>query len=70
MTLGLAVGVYAVVHVVGVYMLAASGTWRDLFGRARDVTAGSEADALAAAPEDWLANHEFWELGEVEEVAF
>ena len=71
MTLGLAVGVYVVVHIVGVYMLAVSGTWRDLFGRApKAMLSSDEAAPLAGAPEDWLANHEFWELTKVEEVAF
>ena len=71
MTLGLAVGVYVVVHLVGVYMLVVSRTWRDLFGRAPEALERSEgSEVLAGAPEEWLANHEFWELTQVEEVAF
>ena len=71
MSLGLAVGVYVVVHVVGVYMLVVSGTMRELFRRAPEtVQSSDEAEVLAGAPEDWLTNHEFWELTQVEEVAF
>lgn len=71
MTLGLAVGVYVVVHLVGVYMLVVSRTWRELFGRApAPVRSSDEAEVLAGAPEDWLDNHDFWKLTEVEEVAF
>ena len=71
MSLGLAVGVYVVVHLVGVYMLVVSRTWRDLFRRAPDLVQSSDgSEVLAGAPEEWLANHEFWELTQVEEVAF
>jgi hypothetical protein len=71
MTLGLAVGVYVVVHLVSVYMLVVSRTWRDLFGRARvPMQSSDESEVLAAVPGEWLDNHEFWELTQVEEVAF
>lgn len=52
-------------------MLVTSGMYSELFGRHRRV-----ARAVAAgqtnrdASSEWVENHEFWEMTDLEEVAF
>ncbi len=61
MTVEVAIGVYLIVHVLSVYLLRASGTWRVLFARilpAPDRT----PDPLRVAPRGWIENHSFWDL--------
>ncbi len=61
MTVEVALGVYVIVHVIGVYLLRASGAWEVLFARvlpAPDRT----PDPLRVAPRGWIENHSFWDL--------
>ncbi|WP_419917924.1 hypothetical protein [Candidatus Poriferisocius sp.] len=63
MTIGIAVGAYLVVHLLGVYLLRASGVATDLFGRFRNVPDLPEPRELA----DYTAfveTHSFWDTGE------
>lgn len=62
MTIGLVVGVYVVVHALGVYLLRASGALEDLLRRDIVIDLTTEPDPLAAAPNGWIENHEFWRL--------
>ncbi|MGY9083144.1 MAG: hypothetical protein ACKVK3_11100 [Acidimicrobiales bacterium] len=58
------------VSIVG--MLVTSGLSSELFGRHRRIARASDTSGLlqGASKTEWVENHEFWELGEVEEVAF
>lgn len=49
-------------------LLLASGVGKELFGRFQ--VRNGEKPALAEASSDWIENHDFWDLGEIEEVAF
>lgn len=52
-------------------MLTTSGMYSELFGRSRRIARAHEAARqLEIGDQEWVENHEFWELGEVEEVAF
>ncbi|MFB0901367.1 MAG: hypothetical protein QMA93_00730 [Acidimicrobiales bacterium] len=53
-------------------MLVTSGLSSELFGRHRRIARASDTSGLlqGASKTEWVENHEFWELGEVEEVAF
>ncbi|MEQ8717808.1 MAG: hypothetical protein RIE08_09370 [Acidimicrobiales bacterium] len=68
---GVIIGAYAAVNVIGVLMLALSGAFRDLFSRFSDVADLNDNGHVLRDPSgEWIENHEFWELSEVEEVAF
>lgn len=68
---GVIIGAYAAVNVIGVLMLALSGAFRDLFSRFSDVAdLHDDTHVLRTASGDWIENHEFWEISQVEEVAF
>lgn len=62
------IAVSLLVLATAVAMLWTSGVGRELFGRFAVRT--GEKPALAEAPSEWIENHDFWDLGEVEEVAF
>ena len=49
-------------------MLITSGVGRELFGRFQ--VRNGENPVLAEASNEWIENHDFWDLGEIEEVAF
>lgn len=52
-------------------MLTTSGMYSELFGRSRRIAlAHQAARELEQSDPEWVENHEFWELGEIEEVAF
>jgi len=53
-------------------MLVTSGLYSELFGRSRRIARANDSSKLLqhAGQNEWVENHEFWELGEVEEVAF
>lgn len=65
MTLGIAVGAYLVVHLLGVYLLRASGVGQDLFGRFRNVPDLPEPKQLAEFTA-FVESHSFWEAEEDE----
>lgn len=65
----LLVAVFLASALVSFAMLRASGAMGEFFGRVRP-EADAAVDALVEGSPEWIANHEFWELGEVEEVAF
>ena len=60
MTLGIAVGAYLVVHLLGVYLLRASGVGQDLFGRFRNVPDLPEPKQLSEFTA-FVESHSFWE---------
>lgn len=64
MTAQLAVGVFAVVHALSVYLLRASGAWQVLFTPVQDLRPDRTPDPLRAAPRGWIENHSFWDLSE------
>ncbi len=52
-------------------MLVTSGMYSELFGRHRRVArAAAAAQVLHEASSEWVENHEFWEITDLEEVAF
>ena len=53
-------------------MLVTSGLYGELFGRLRRIARALDTSRLLqeASETEWVENHEFWELGQVEEVAF
>lgn len=53
-------------------MLVTSGLYSELFGRHRRIARAADTSQLLqeAGETEWVENHEFWELGEIEEVAF
>lgn len=53
-------------------MLVTTGIYTELFGRhRRNARAVDTSDLLQkASKSEWVENHEFWEMDEVEEVAF
>jgi len=55
-----------------VAMLVTSGMYSELFGRHRRIARASDTSKLlqGASESEWVENHEFWELTELEEVAF
>ncbi len=62
MSIELAAGVYVLVHVMGLYLLRASGTWRVLFTRVLDLAPSKTPDPLRVAPRGWIENHSFWDM--------
>lgn len=53
-------------------MLVTSGMYSELFGRHRRIARASDTSKLlqTASDNEWVENHEFWEMTETEEVAF
>jgi len=53
-------------------MLVTSGMYSELFGRHRRIARAADTSRLlqSASESEWVENHEFWEITEVEEVAF
>lgn len=53
-------------------MLVTSGMYSELFGRHRRVARSADSSGLlqSASENRWVETHEFWEMTEVEEVAF
>jgi hypothetical protein len=53
-------------------MLVTSGMYSELFGRHRQIARAADTSKLLqdASETEWVENHQFWELGEIEEVAF
>lgn len=53
-------------------MLVTSGLYSELFGRHRRIARAADSSRLLrdAAENEWVENHEFWEMTDVEEVAF
>lgn len=62
MSFELAAGVYVLVHLMGVYLLRASGTWRVLFTPVFDLAPDKTPDPLRVAPRGWIENHSFWDM--------
>ena len=60
MTLGIALGAYLVVHLLGVYLLRASGVGQDLFGRFRNVPDLPEPKQLSEYTA-FVETHYFWD---------
>ena len=60
MTLGIAVGAYLVVHLLGAYLLRASGVSTDLFGRFRNVPDLPEPKQLSEFTA-FVETHSFWD---------
>lgn len=54
------------------FMLVTSGMYSELFGRHRRIARAADTSTLLqqAGESEWVENHEFWEITEVEEVAF
>ncbi len=63
MTIGIAVGAYLVVHLLGVYLLRASGVAQDLFGRFRNVPDLPEPRQLDEYTA-FVETHSFWDAEE------
>jgi len=53
-------------------MLVTSGLYSELFGRHRRIARATDTSELlqGASENEWVENHEFWEITELEEVAF
>ncbi|MEM7092517.1 MAG: hypothetical protein AAF567_05915 [Actinomycetota bacterium] len=53
-------------------MLVSSGMYSELFGRHRRIARASDTSRLLqqAGDSEWVENHEFWDITDVEEVAF
>lgn len=66
MSVQIALGVYLVVHALGVYMLRASGTWQVLFAGDLALQPDKTPDPLRVAPRGWIENHTFWDDFETE----
>ena len=60
MNIGIAVGAFLVVHLLGVYLLRASGVAQDLFGRFRNVPDLPEPRQLAEFTA-FVETHSFWD---------
>ena len=60
MTLGIALGGYLVVHLLGAYLLRASGVGQDLFGRFRNVPDLPEPKQLSEYTA-FVETHSFWD---------
>ena len=60
MTLGIVVGAYVVVHLLGAYLLRASGVATDLFGRFRNVPDLPEP-RLGTEFSVFVESHSFWD---------
>lgn len=56
----------------GIAMLVTTGIHTELFGRHRRNARAVDTQELlqSASKSEWVENHEFWEMDEVEEVAF
>ncbi len=65
MTLGVAVGAYLVVHLLGAYLLRASGVGQDLFGRFRNVPDLPEPRHLSEFT-TFVETHSFWDSADEE----
>ena len=68
MTLGIAVGAYLVVHLLGAYLLRASGVAQDLFGRFRNVPDLPEPRQLSEFA-TFVETHSFWDTEDDEALA-
>lgn len=67
----LLIGIFVVVTTVVMALLVTSGVYRQLFSRFSVTSSiGDNSHRLAETESDWIETHEFWELGQVEEVAF
>lgn len=67
----LLIGAFIIVTVVVMALLMTSGVYRQLFSRFSVTSAISDdSHRLSETESDWIETHEFWELGQVEEVAF
>lgn len=53
-------------------MLLTSGMYSELFGRHRRIARAADTSRLLqqASETEWVENHEFWDMTNVEEVAF
>ncbi len=52
-------------------MLVTSGMYSELFGRHRRIANAQDTSRLLRTDDGaWVDNHEFWEITELEEVAF
>jgi len=53
-------------------MLVTSGMYSELFGRHRRIARATDTSRLlqGASESEWVENHEFWEITQLEEVAF
>ena len=52
-------------------MLVTSGMYSELFGRHRRIArAADSSQRIREAGSEWVENHEFWEMTDLEEVAF
>jgi len=75
MALGIAVGAYLVVHLLGVYLLRASGVAQDLFGRFRNVPDAPEPGQFSDFTA-FVETHSFWDaedgvaLDDIDEFEF
>ena len=65
MTLGIVVGAYLVVHLLGVYLLRASGVAQDLFGRFRNVPDLPEPKQHSEFTA-FVESHSFWDTADDE----
>lgn len=71
MTPALLIIIFAVVFTTCLAMLASTGALRELFSRfSTTATIQDDSQTLSEAPSEWIENHEFWGLGDIEEVAF
>ncbi len=61
MTLGIAVGACLAVHLLGAYLLRASGVAQDLFGRFRNVPDLPEPRQLSEFTA-FVETHSFWDI--------
>lgn len=54
------------------FMLSTSGLYSEMFGRYRRIARSHDSARLLqkASSNEWVENHEFWEMAEVEEIAF
>lgn len=68
MTLGIVVGAYLVVHLLGAYLLRASGVGQDLFGRFRNVPDLPEPKQMSEFTA-FVETHSFWDTEDDEEFA-
>jgi len=69
---GILVGCFIATQASVMAMLVTSGMYSELFGRHRRIARAADSSKLlqGASGSEWVENHEFWEMTEVEEVAF
>lgn len=53
-------------------MLVTTGMYSELFGRHRRIARARDTSTLLreSSESEWVENHEFWEMTDLEEVAF